>query len=352
MNDLKEKKIQCVVCYRLDRISRSVVDFALLTEKLEKTGASFISIREQFDTSTPMGRAMLYMASVFAQLERETIAERVRDNMLELAKKGRWLGGTPPYGFQSMKKEEIIIEGRKCQCVSLVWRLHGRAEIENLYRYFLKVKDVTETWRYSKRENMKNFKGEYYTREGIRTILKNPVYCCADQWAWDYFCETGQEVCFMPTAGLGLIAYAKKSRKGKRKWIIALGCHEGAVSGKEWSQAQKYLKTISSDFLSGKVLCGICKKTMYQRRRKENGWDYICSTKRKKGKKACASKDFTWKEEELVYIVLLRVLGLEEKMLTSDQKKLLTLLIEKIAVYPDRLECYFFCPWESPVFRH
>ncbi|WDU84245.1 recombinase family protein [Caloramator sp. Dgby_cultured_2] len=93
LKDAKEKKFDVLICYRLDRISRNIAHFSLLINQLQELGISFISIREQFDTSTPMGRAMMYIASVFAQLERETIAERVRDNMLELAKSGRWLGG-------------------------------------------------------------------------------------------------------------------------------------------------------------------------------------------------------------------------------------------------------------------
>ena len=101
LEDTKKQKVDYLVCYRLDRISRSVGDFAPLAEDLMSREIRFICIREQFDTSTPMGRAMMYIASVFAQLERETIAQRVRDNMFMLARTGRWLGGTPPTGFSS-----------------------------------------------------------------------------------------------------------------------------------------------------------------------------------------------------------------------------------------------------------
>ena len=80
---------RAIVVYRLDRISRNISDFAGLIEELSALGTAFISIREQFDTGTPMGRAMMYIASVFSQLERETIAERIRDNMRELARTGR-----------------------------------------------------------------------------------------------------------------------------------------------------------------------------------------------------------------------------------------------------------------------
>ncbi|SHK88711.1 Resolvase, N terminal domain [Clostridium cavendishii DSM 21758] len=89
LKDVKANKVDILICYRLDRISRNVADFSITLELLQKHNVAFVSIKEQFDTTTPMGRAMVYISSVFAQLERETIAERVRDNMLQLAKTGR-----------------------------------------------------------------------------------------------------------------------------------------------------------------------------------------------------------------------------------------------------------------------
>ncbi|MFR3755417.1 MAG: recombinase family protein [Enterocloster sp.] len=117
LRDIKLNKPEYVVCYRLDRISRNVSDFSSLIEDLNSYNISFVCIKEEFDTSKPMGKAMMYIASVFAQLERETIAERVRDNMLMLARTGRWLGGTTPTGFTSEKIQEIIIDGKiKTSC--------------------------------------------------------------------------------------------------------------------------------------------------------------------------------------------------------------------------------------------
>ena len=101
MKDSQKIEFAAIVVYRLDRISRNIGDFAKLIEDLGDRHIDFISIREQFDTSSPMGRAMMYIASVFSQLERETIAERIRDNMHELSKTGRWLGGTTPTGYAS-----------------------------------------------------------------------------------------------------------------------------------------------------------------------------------------------------------------------------------------------------------
>lgn len=82
--DIKKKKLDYVVCYRLDRMSRSVSDFSSLVEMMNRYKTGLICIKEEFDTSKPMGKAMMYIASVFAQLERETIGERVKDNMTEL----------------------------------------------------------------------------------------------------------------------------------------------------------------------------------------------------------------------------------------------------------------------------
>ena len=112
MQDHKTNKFDYIIVYRLDRISRSVSDFSALVQKFENDGTKFICIKEQFDTSTPMGKSMMYIASVFAQLERETIAERVRDNLMMLARTGRWLGGTTPTGYSSEKLEIIDLSGK------------------------------------------------------------------------------------------------------------------------------------------------------------------------------------------------------------------------------------------------
>ena len=89
MSELRNKKIKAVVCYRLDRISRKISDFSSMIDEFAEYDVAFVSIKEQFDTSSSMGKAMMYISSVFAQLERETIAERIRDNMHELARTDR-----------------------------------------------------------------------------------------------------------------------------------------------------------------------------------------------------------------------------------------------------------------------
>jgi len=99
MADVENGTIHKIIVYRLDRFSRSTADFGRLWEILKRHGVEFVSINETFDTSTPMGRAMLNIIMVFAQLERETTAERVRDNYYQRVKLGSWPGGPAPYGF-------------------------------------------------------------------------------------------------------------------------------------------------------------------------------------------------------------------------------------------------------------
>lgn len=99
LNDIRAGRIEKLYVYRLDRFSRSVADFGRLWETLQANHVEFVSVNENFDTSTPMGRAMLHIIMVFAQLERETTAERVRDNYYRRAGLGSWPGGPAPYGF-------------------------------------------------------------------------------------------------------------------------------------------------------------------------------------------------------------------------------------------------------------
>ena len=112
MQEIKKGNCNYLVCYKLDRLGRNIADLANLVETLNKLDVSFISIKERFDTSTPIGKAMLYFAGVLAQMEREQIAERVRDNMVMLARKGRWLGGNTPLGFAAEAEEKVSVNGK------------------------------------------------------------------------------------------------------------------------------------------------------------------------------------------------------------------------------------------------
>jgi site-specific DNA recombinase len=97
--DIQDGKIDCVVTYKVDRLSRSLLDFAKMMETFEQHGVSFVSITQQFNSATSMGRLVLNVLLSFAQFEREIIAERTRDKMAATRRKGKWSGGTPVLGF-------------------------------------------------------------------------------------------------------------------------------------------------------------------------------------------------------------------------------------------------------------
>ena len=100
MSDVESGRIRKVIVYKLDRISRSILDFSAMMERFEKYRVEFVSTTEKFDTSSPVGRAMLNICIVFAQLERETIQKRVSDAYFSRSQKGFYMGGRIPYGYR------------------------------------------------------------------------------------------------------------------------------------------------------------------------------------------------------------------------------------------------------------
>ena len=220
MEAVQAGRVDMLVCYRLDRVSRSVTDFAALIETLNRRQVSFVCIREQFDTATPMGKAMLYIASVFAQLERETIAERVSDNMQLLARTGQWLGGKPPLGFCSV--------AASLQTPSGVKTIHRLRTVPNQAQA---VKEAfaafAKTGRAQAAQKALAQRGVEYTLAGVKSMLRNPVYCKADEQAYRYFAEQGAVLCFSPERANGSTgkspALGGRRRNGWWRWARMKG---------------------------------------------------------------------------------------------------------------------------------
>ncbi len=124
--DVKNGKIDCVIVYKLDRLSRSQKDTLYLIEDVfNPNGVDFISLNENMDTATPIGRAMLGIMSAFAQLERETIKERTRMGMLERVKQGYWMGGgRTPFGYDYDKEKGILVPNSDSAVVKRVYELY------------------------------------------------------------------------------------------------------------------------------------------------------------------------------------------------------------------------------------
>ena len=126
LTHIKEGKINCVVVYKVDRLSRSLLDFSQLLEFFDKQSVTFVSITQHFNTNTSMGRLTLNILLSFAQFEREIISERTRDKMGAARKRGQWIGGVIPYGYQRNPKEprKIIIHDDEAVVVKRIFDLY------------------------------------------------------------------------------------------------------------------------------------------------------------------------------------------------------------------------------------
>ena len=318
MEAVKNNTIDTIICYRLDRISRNVLDFANLYDNWQEHNINFISVSERFDTTTPMGKAMLFIAITFAQLERDTIAERIRDNMYKLAKTGRWLGGNVPLGFISEKVEKLNINGKKTVLYKLTPINNEIEIIKTIFRKFLEFKSLTQVESYLIQNDYKTKRNCEFSRWSIKSILRNPVYAIADQDILNYFLNNGVEIYneYNQFDGShGIIGYCKTEKiktghikyKNLQDWIIATGEHKCIISGKDWIEVQNLLK-INSDknyrkpiknnaILVGILHCKYCKSLMRAKLRQNstsNGdlrFDYICDLKMKSNGKKCACKN-------------------------------------------------------------
>ena len=110
MADIEDGLVDVVVVYKIDRLSRSLADFAKLVEVFDRNGVTFVSVTQSFNTTTSMGRLTLNILLSFAQFEREVTAERIRDKVAASRRKGMWMGGVPPYGYRVENRKLIIDE--------------------------------------------------------------------------------------------------------------------------------------------------------------------------------------------------------------------------------------------------
>ena len=122
--DIRAGKVQIVVVYKVDRLTRSLADFAKLIELFDAHSVSFVSVTQQFNTTTSMGRLMLNVLLSFAQFEREVTGERIRDKIAASKKKGLWMGGTPPLGYDA-KERKLVVNETEAKLVQHIFRRYA-----------------------------------------------------------------------------------------------------------------------------------------------------------------------------------------------------------------------------------
>ena len=347
MEGVRKHQFKAIVVYRLDRISRNISDFTSLIDELTRLEVSFVSIREQFDTSTPMGRAMMFIISVFSQLERETIAERIRDNMHELAKTGRWLGGNAPTGFKSEAVSKVTVDGKTRKSFKLV-PIPEEAEIPKMiFDLYAETDSLTAVEAELLRRRIKTKQGKDFTRFAIKAILQNPVYMVADEDAYNYFTEREADVCFPKEAfegSCGIMAYNRTDQeKGKTtillpvsEWIIALGQHPGLVPSKQWIRVQESLDRNKSKayrkprnneaLLTGLIYCA-CGERMYPKLSKRKTADgdpiytYVCKMKERSKRERCDRRNANGNVLDMAIIEQIKMLTEHDSSFIAQLEK-------------------------------
>lgn len=205
LNDIKARKIDIVVVYKIDRLTRSLADFAKLVEVFDEHGVTFVSVTQSFNTTTSMGRLTLNVLLSFAQFEREVTSERIRDKISASKAKGMWQGGRAPLGFD-IENRRLITNQEDSKTTRQIFELYLQLGNVRDLEAELKKRNIKSRKRTS--ENGNPYGGTYFSRGALYALLQNSVYI------------------------------GKISHKGK----IHEGLHDPIISQELWDAVQTKLK--------------------------------------------------------------------------------------------------------------
>ena len=289
---VKRGEIRRVICYKLDRISRSVIDFVAMMEILQQYDVEFLSCTEKFDTSTPTGRAMLSICIVFAQLERETIQMRVDDAYKSMSRKGFFMGGRVPYGF---RREPYVLNGKNT--THFIQDITEASSILMMCMIFQEPSATSgDVIRELDRNGIinPNSKDETWLPNRIMSIICNPIYVKADIHIYNFFKENGAIIHSPPEAFNGIngcYLFEDKEAGKKRLRIqghhLVVAPHEGFVPSDIWLRCRMKVKysgeaksdnSIKENWLSRKIKCGKCGYALFVRKQpRSSARNYMCS---------------------------------------------------------------------------
>ena len=171
--DIKAGKVQIVVVYKVDRLTRSLSDFAKIVDVLDAHDASFVSVTQQFNTTTSMGRLTLNMLLSFAQFEREIAGERIRDKIAASKAKGMWMGGNVPLGYD-VKERKLVVNRLEAETVRRIFRRYAELGSVTLLRADLDRHGVVSKRRKDKSSRCAG--GKAFSRGALYTMLQNRIY--------------------------------------------------------------------------------------------------------------------------------------------------------------------------------
>jgi site-specific DNA recombinase len=322
MADIKAGKVDCVVVYKVDRLSRSLLDFAKIMEVFDQHKVAFVSVTQQFNTSTPMGRLVLNVLLSFAQFEREIIGERIRDKIAAQRRKGKWTGGFPVLGY------DVDRSGGSPKLVVNVDEARRVREIFELYLSLGSMLPVVEElerrdwcnkeWTTKKGANKG---GGPFDRGSLYALLTNPLYVGKIKHKGDVF--DGEHEAIITTE-----LFQK---------VQSLLQRNGRTGGVE--VRNKY-----GALLRGLLTCRTCNHTMVHNFTGRGGKRYryyTCTHAIKSGRKKCLSGSLPAAEIERVVVDQLRCIGddsaLRDEVLRQAREKI-DAELEELAAERRRLE--------------
>lgn len=258
-----------LLVWKIDRISRNLLDFSVMYAELKELGVVFVSKNEQFDTSSAMGEAMLKIILIFAELERKTTSERVSAVFVSRANDGIWNGGKVPYGYSYDKEGKTFsIAEDEAKIVRLIYSLY---ESE---------KSIVRVARIMNERGLKSRAGSDWSPTTVHTILSSPFY--SGTYRYNYRNESNRK---------------RFREKGKDEWVLVENHHPAIVSPERQAavgvilESKRYNKNATYQrknvhVFAGLLTCGCCGSTMAATTDKvrADGWRpsmYICSRRRK-----------------------------------------------------------------------
>ena len=291
IHDVEAKKVRAIVCYKLDRISRRMSDLTNLIDYLNKYDVALLISSNNLNTMDSNSKMMIQMLGMIAEFERDIITERLQDNLMELSKDGRWMGGIAPTGFET-ERSKTGTGKKKNAYTYLVSIPDEKALVQRIFDEFLVQRCFNSVANALNEEGYTTKTGAKFKPRAIRDIIKNPIYCVADERAYQYFMDHDSSVYGDKEEYDGIHGIAVYNRTTQTKeetddstflhpsftsstkykdeddWIIAVGRHEGFVSSEKWIEAQSLKEDIFNKYnrphratnalLSGLMYCPKC----------------------------------------------------------------------------------------------
>lgn len=275
LNDIKDGKISRVIIYKLDRLSRSILDFSEIWRIFEQEKVNLLSATQNFDTSTPMGKAMLFIVMVFAEMERETIAERVKDNYYSRVKDGRWPGGPAPYGLSNGRLKDKF--GRNVP--TLVENQDIIIMREIFERYAFTEISLGKLAEDLNKRGIPCMRSKTWGSVSLAKLMRNPVYVQADYEVYCYIKSfgiqiinpvddfTGEKAGILVGKRGTLAGGTNKEYKDYTDMVFVIANWSGAVEAETWLAANYKLDTNKQignngkgtiTWLTGLIKCGEC----------------------------------------------------------------------------------------------